>query len=479
MLTPMKKKLTLSLLALVIAGCVLISIGLVAGVYFLLKSQKNYTPPVTTPLFQPTLATVVPAQGTQNSTPLSGTQSPLTLTSDIAKQMDEIQLDVNSIRGLKMKTDLQRALMTPEKLKDTVVNEFFADYTPEDAKKDVKVLSTLGLLEPNFDLRQFYLDLYSEQIAGYYDSTTKEMYVIAGKDFGGLERITYAHEFTHVLQDQNYDMENGLKLNEEYCKNETEYCAAVTALVEGDATLTEQFWFLQYSTDLDKDQVSKFQQTYSSPVYDSAPAYMKKDFLFPYQEGFAFVNQLYGRKKWQAIDDAFMHPPTSTEQILHPEKYPKENPVLVEIPDLLPTLGSGWTEIDRNVMGEWYTYLILSSAVKPQYRMDDAEARVASTGWGGDTYVYYTSADSKDYLFTWHSNWDTSHDSDEFYSLSRNYGSTRWGIPLNESDTSVTWSSTTDGFITIRKAGNDVLWGMSTTEGTLKSVLPLIGGFGN
>jgi hypothetical protein len=467
----MKKKFSLSILVIVIVSCVLLSCGLIVGAFFLIRAQKNYSPPITATQTAPSLATVVPNQG---STP----EPPSSLPEDIDTQMDEIQQDVYTIRGLKMKSDLNRALMTPEELRDTVVNEFFKDYMPEDAENDVKVLSALGLLQPGFDLRQFYLDLYSEQIAGYYDSETKEMYVISGKGFTGMERMTYSHEFTHVLQDQNYDLENGLKLNEAYCKNETEYCAAASALVEGDATLTEQFWLLQYSTDLDKQQLAEFQQTYSSPVFDSAPAYMHKDFLFPYQEGFAFVNDLYGRKKWQAIDDAFLNPPTSTEQILHPEKYPKENPVIVAMPDLVPTLGAGWTELDRNVVGEWYTYLILSSGTNTQFRIDDQEAKDAAAGWGGDTYVYYTSTDPNRNVFAWRSVWDGNRDANEFFTLSKTYGIARWGDVVNESSSSVSWKTSLEGFVTIRKTGAEVLWLYTPDQATQTSLLNLIGGFG-
>ncbi|MBA4375622.1 MAG: hypothetical protein C0401_05550 [Anaerolinea sp.] len=439
----MKKKVALSLLALIVAGCVLLSIGLMVGVYFLFQAQKNYVPP----------AVVV-------------TESP-----EIETQMDQIQQEVTAIRGLSLKTDLNRALMTPTELKETVVNDFFKDYTPEDAQNDAEVLSTLGLLKPGFDLRQFYLDLYTEQVAGYYDSSSKEMYVIADGNFGGLERMTYAHEFTHALQDQNYDLENGLKLNDDYCQLETEYCAAVSALVEGDATLSDQFWFLQYSTDLDKNQVSQFQQTYKSPVYDSAPLYMKNDFLFPYQQGFDFVNQLYGRKKWQSIDDAFKNPPVSTEQILHPEKYPLEKPVLVSIPDLLPILGTGWTEIDRNVMGEWYSYLVFSSGINSQFRVSDETAKTAAAGWGGDTYVYYSFDATDRYLFAWRSAWDSVADTGEFFSTSRDYGLARWGAPSTDNISSVIWTTDVDGTITIRKSGKDVLWVMSNDQAAYTNVL--------
>jgi hypothetical protein len=93
-----------------------------------------------------------------------------------------------------------------------------------------------------------FKELYSEQIAGYYDTKTKEMYVVQGEGFFGNERMTYAHEFTHVLQDQNTTCERACSVNEEYCEENTEYCAAVTALVEGDATMVQFTWFWRYAT---------------------------------------------------------------------------------------------------------------------------------------------------------------------------------------------------------------------------------------
>lgn len=422
----MGKKISLSLVAIIVSGCVLISAGLIAGVFFLLKSQKNYTPPV-----------------------VESTEPP-----SVDVQMDKIQEQVTQIRGLKMNAPLDRAMMSTAELQDVVVNDFFKDYTPEMAKQDADVLSAVGLLEPDFDLLQFYKDLYSEQIAGYYDSTTKEMYVIGDEGFTGLERMTYSHEFTHVLQDQNYDLENGMKLNDDYCETEAEYCAAVTALVEGDATLSEQYWFLRDSTDQDKNEVSDFQSSYKSPVYDSAPAYMKQDFLFPYQQGFTFVQSLYGDNKWKSIDAAYKNPPVSTEQILHPEKYPNEKPVIVNLPDLSSVLGDGWSEIDRSTMGEWYTSLILDSGIDSKFQLDESNATEAAAGWGGDTYVYYSNEASQAYVFAWQSDWDTTDDADDFFTQSREYGILRWGTPTVDQSNVISWKNE----ISMKKTGDTVLW---------------------
>lgn len=467
----MNKKVGVTVLVLIISSCVLLSAGLIVGGYFLLKAQKNYTAP-TAPA-APAVATVASPQQTQDS------NSTGELPADVLRQMDEIQQQLMAIRGLNMSAELKRDLMTPEELQDKVINDFFADYTDEDALKDSKVLSTLGLLDENFDLKKFYQDLYSEQIAGYYDSETKDMYVIAGEGFGGMERMTYAHEFNHVLQDQNYDLENGMKLNEDYCEEDTEYCAAVTALIEGDSVSAEQDWFIKHSTRQDQQDLFSFQESYTSPVYDSAPSYMKEDFLFPYTLGFDFVQGLIEQGGWAAVDAAYRNPPVTTEQILHPEKYPDDKPVPVEMPDLAVNLAEDWSELDRNVMGEWYSYLIFSRGRSSQFTMDEEKSKTATAGWGGDTYVYYATADLNDHLFAWRSTWDTPADAGEYFGMSRDYGLARWGIPVQNSDGSVTWDSTSDGRITMRLSGSDVLWVIGSTQQVVTDALTEIEDFGN
>ena len=291
--------------------------------------------------------------------------------------------------------------------------------------------------------------------------------------------MTYAHEFTHTLQDQNYDIENGLKVNTENCKKDTEYCAAVSALMEGDASLSEYTWFAQYSTALDKQQVQQFQQTYTSPVYDSAPDYMKQDFLFPYSQGYDFVNALFSKNKWQSIDAAFLNPPVSTEQILHPEKYPNDKPIEVTVPDFTSKLGAGWKELDRNVMGEWYTSLILDAGIKPAYRLDATTAKAAATGWGGDTYVFYSDQNKNDFVMVWQSLWETTKDANEFWTASLAYGNQRWSTSQSSSDTSVTWETTDSGIVSMRKTDTQVLWTMTPSVDIQSSVLTEIGIFGN
>lgn len=445
----MQRKISFSLLAILISGCLIISAGLIFLVAWLFKSQKAYTAPAVA--LSPTLT--------------------------VDQQMDQIQEQVSDIRGLELINNLDRSMMSTDELQDVVINDFFADYTAEEEKIDVAELSVLGLLPSDFQLSQFYKDLYSEQIAGFYDSETKEMNVISDGAFGGLERMTYSHEFTHVLQDQHYDLQNGLKLNDEDCETAPDYCMAVTALVEGDATLSEQYWFLKESTTADKADVSDFQLSYSSPVYDSAPEYMKQDFLFPYSQGFEFVKTFYNSRKWKSVDELYQNLPLSTEQILHPERYPADQPVKVDLLDFESSLDESWRKLDLNTMGEWYTRLILSAGFDPIYRLDADEAATAADGWGGDTYGFYGNTDLTAYVFVWQSVWDTPADAEEFFTSSVRYANLRWGGATVETFESASWQSHQGIQVEMRLIGSEVFWLISndqTASGVVLSSFDLV-----
>lgn len=359
------------------------------------------------------------------------------LAADKNTQMDQIEEQVIAIRGLKPKSDVNRGFLTTAELRQHVVDNFFKDYSAEDAQNDARELAALGLLNPDFDLIKFYTDLYSEQIAGLYDQETKEMYVIQDEQFGGPERMTYAHEYTHVLQDQNYDLENGLKLNEKACKEDSERCAAITALVEGDATTTESTWYKDDATKQDCQQITSFYSTLKSPIYDSAPEFMQQDFLFPYMQGKDFVQALIDRDGEVAVDDAFRDPPLSTEQILHPDKYPTEPPVTVNLPGLGSFLGNEWKEIDHGAMGEWYTYLIMAYGLNPVTRLDSDAAAKAAAGWGGDAYAVYFNAAQNQTVLVLQTTWDNQAEAQEFSKSFQDYCNQRFG--QNTQKESNTW----------------------------------------
>jgi len=342
-------------------------------------------------------------------------------------------------------------------LRQRVMEDFFADYTIENSQEDALILYLFGFLENDFDLYNLYLDLYSEQIAGFYDDETREMVVVQGEAFTGSEKMTYAHEFTHALQDEAFDLKNGLKLDEEYCLQDSEYCAAVQALVEGDATLTETLWFLEHSSTQDKRDILELYDNYQSPIFDSAPAFLQEDFLFAYSQGLEFVQSLYDEGGFSAVDAAYLNPPLSTEQILHPDRYPDDIPARVDLPDFSENLGEGWEEIDRNSLGEWYTYLLLAKGYDPSFRINEDQTRISAEGWGGDQYLVYCNTEISQEILVYRSDWDTEKDASEFWDQFVKYGNNRWGQVEVSAKDYFQWIED-DQVITISLQSNQVLW---------------------
>jgi len=396
------------------------------------------------------------------------------LPPEIEMQMNAIQRQVIDLRGLEPTGDIPRALLTPDQLRQRVLDDFLADYSEEEVADDVVVLTAFGLLEPGFDLRGFYINLLSEQIAGFYDNEVGEMYVVQGEGFFGPERLTYSHEYTHVLQDQNFDIENGLNYNDDSCEADTERCAAIQALIEGDASLTELNWFYEFSTSTDQQQIMEFYQSLSSPVYESAPPFMQQDFVFPYNYGLTFVQKLYDEGGYAAIDAAYQNVPVSTEQILHPEHYPSNIPTPVDLPDLLPVLGEGWRELDRNVMGEWYTYLILGYGIDPATQIADEIAAEAAAGWKGDSYLVYYNDDTAETVVVMRTLWDTTAETQQFSDAFHDYAEARFNVDTQGTASASTWTFP-GGYATLLQSGAQTTWVLAPDAATAQLVLQAIG----
>src|SRR5205814_9775264 len=94
-----------------------------------------------------------------------------------------------------------------------------------------------------------------------------------------------------------------------------------------------------------------------------------------------FVATAYLDGGWPAVNAIWANPPTSTSQILHPEKYRAgQQPIRPDLPDLEAMLGSGWSEIDDDNLGE----LDLRTLIE-QY-VDRPTADRVMARWAGDHY---------------------------------------------------------------------------------------------
>ena len=437
----MKRK---NLIVLVMIGVLILAVG----TFFAVKPARN-----TIFVYEETPATNASAEP-NNTLPSTETS----LDPAIMVEMDLIENQVSQIRGLSLESIGSRQLMTSlvlrQRMRDELEKEL-GEGGPDAMQDDLMRMHMFGLLPLDFDLKVFYEDLYTEQVGGFYDQKEKAMFVISDSGFGGLERATYAHEFVHALQDGNFQFDQKLNFNPESCRQDSERCAALQALIEGDAQLSESLWFQTYGTQQDLKDLQAFAVGYQSPVLDSAPAYLREDLMFPYIYGQQFVQQLYTLGGFDASNYAFVdRQPLSTEQIINPAAYPDDLPNNPAMPDLAAVLGGQWETVVEDVVGQWFTYLILARGYDQGFRLYETLAFEAAMGWGGDSYLVIKDPSTNQYSANVSYNCDTSAAAAAALDVFTSYANLRFGPAKSDgvwegddyfsslfqtSDTSFTW----------------------------------------
>jgi hypothetical protein len=320
---------------------------------------------------------------------------------------DEVLHETSDVRQLSIVRPVKSGTQNREEIERYVISNLNEESSPQRMHASEVTLKKMGLVPQNFDLRSFLIKLLTEQVAGYYNAKTREFYLADWIDLDGQKPVM-AHELTHALQDQHFD----LKRFDKWPKGESDSEMAFHALVEGDATLVMTFYMTRNPA-----RAMAFLKSLAttgagnSEQIDSAPRALKESLLFPYQQGMQWVAQVQKRDGWQGVSKAYKDLPASSEQILHPEKYfARETPVKISLPDVSEQLGNRWKRIEYDVNGEWGYFLILD-----QYLKAENESRRAAAGWGGDRYAVYEGSSSNDVVVTQMTAWDTEQDAIEFF----------------------------------------------------------------
>ncbi len=386
------------------------------------------------------------------------------MAQDNQEQYDEISEEVAVIRELELLEPLDVEVKSREELQEETREDLATDYPEQDREDDQKVLVALGLMEADQDLGEVYVELLGEQIAGYYDPTTNEMVVVASDsedELSVLDQVTFAHETVHALQDQHFDLETYTDMRLDGTSDES---LAVTALIEGDATVAQIDFILsdmslarQFLDELESDDAS-------TESLDNAPAILSATLLFPYEYGQGFVQYLYDEGGWDLVNEAYDNPPASTEQILHPEKYiDGEEAIEVDVPDLSGALGTDWRTIDDDTMGEFQISVLLGDG-----ELSDDQVQAASEGWGGDSYT--ASANGDDVVIAWQTEWDSAEDAEEFAKALAIRESDRLDADVETEGDTITVEAD-DVVVQIVQDGETVQYVQATDQTTLDTVV--------
>lgn len=306
------------------------------------------------------------------------------------EQIERIAGVVERIRELEFDTVPETNTLAVDELADRVAEEV-GSYTVEEAASDQRILAALGAVAPGADLRALIIRGYSEQVGGFYDPRTGEL-VVGVEDpderLGRLEEMILAHELQHALADAVL----GLPEFEEVPEGEEDRVLASQALVEGDATVTMQRYLEVGFSVVDQlllpGELARLEEQLAG--FTELPHYVQRSFTFPYEEGAAFVEHLLAAGGWQAVDAAYARPPTTTAEIIFPDRYPAGSP---DPPSSTAPAVEGWTSERSSAFGAAdLLFLFEAPGNDPAAALQDRLAAVSA--WRSGKLELHTSGEA-------------------------------------------------------------------------------------
>ena len=359
----------------------------------------------------------------------------------LAQVLAAIEDDVRRLRELEAKS-----LSTVEFITQQEANQRFERSYAE--KRDAEPMAqaqlfwrALDLVEADVDLEALSLAYDQATISGFYGSDSETMVIILPQKLAVANRLplaqklTYAHEYVHALQDQHFDLSalwEGIGESSSFDQR-----LSLSALIEGDANFVTWEYFFK----LREENSAAIQREMEAweDVEDETrymPAIFNAINEFVYEAGEEFVYQLWFKTHWRGVNKAFHNRlPQTSEQIYHPHKYfNKEAALEVNPPDLGPRIDEGWRLAYDDVVGEFYLRQHLLTQLSAN------RATVGAQGWGGDRLHIYTDAAGDGMMWVWYQLWDSAKEAAEFAGDYSHFLNLRYE---SESDDGQCWSGET------------------------------------
>jgi hypothetical protein len=350
---------------------------------------------------------------------------------ELERVSNEIKADIETMRGMKFLRPVEVKVADKKDFLDYARKRQEETETPERRSRDEAIAKMLGAIPADLDLQAALEKLLEEQVGGFYDPSSDAFYLM--ETFGGdLAKIILAHELTHALDDQHFDLD--AKLKELGQQTDAEW--AFAAVVEGSGTSAMNQWTFAHLKDLDRQALIGSQDLGTKGLAD-APPFLWKPLIAAYLCGEGFLVRTGGMNiamKAAKVDDvkqAFESPPRSFEQILHPKKYweeaERDDPRRIRFET--SSLPGGWKALGEDTLGELYLGLV-TTPVEKRKGLDASNpfailgieyTNKASVGWGGDRVVLLGRGEAR--LLQLVTLWDTPEDAVEFHdALSSGWG---------------------------------------------------------
>ena len=294
-------------------------------------------------------------------------------------ELDAVVADLSAfvaeVRGLEFAEPVPVTLLDDAAFTARVEQDAIEDIAELDETEGV--LRALGLLEDGVDLAATLRQFLGAGVVGFYDPETGEL-VVRGAVITPYVRLTIAHELTHALDDQHFELDRPALDDAD-----DESGAGFSALVEGNAVRVEDA-FRATLSDEERQQAEAEEARLSANLdLSKLPRVVPELIAFPYAFGPTLVEALLEEGGEARVNRAFAEPPTTTEQVLDPASWLAHGEPAI---DVAPPPADG--EIfDQGVLGLWGIVLLLED------ELGQVDAVQAARGWGGDWYVAWNQGD--------------------------------------------------------------------------------------
>jgi hypothetical protein len=344
-----------------------------------------------------------------------------------------IEPEVAKLRSLAFTRVVPTKYQTPGEFQTFVRREIAKDLPAERSRDMSAAFAHLGLLVKPIDIAAVEEQAMTTQAGAYYDPAARAFFLVMVPDSELMLDTISAHELTHALQDQHFDLTNYLPSDSSL---DDDAATARRFIAEGDATLVMMLYTvhalagdklspalvtglrrqIEAFAALDVDALKAQSRAQSAllggmdaeiqksiDAMDDIPPIVLVPLLDAYMKGALVALTAYEHGGWPAVDELYRHPPVSTEQVLHPDTklVPRREP-----PHRVTLARTADRKLADNVLGElqWQVYFQLWKSPR---------AAEASEGWGGDRYTVTRRKDGR-LIGRIATIWDTAADAQQF-----------------------------------------------------------------
>jgi hypothetical protein len=329
--------------------------------------------------------------------PKTGSGAGVTPEGSTPPAIATVEQQVESVRGLRYTSHVDVKAITQAQIDRRLTKNFDKTYPVDFYARRSQAWGTIGVVPAGTSIRDALLAFQTGQVVGFYNPANKQLVYIGDTELSLTERFILAHELTHAIDDQHFGLG---RLDSIAARCDDEAFTAGLGAIEGSAQFFATLVIMRFPSDAAVGGGG------DDGSLEGVPPFISNLQLWPYGAGMTFIKDLDDRGGTALVDRALTTFPVSTEEIIHPERWPRDTPQPVDVPDLGPDLGANWRDLDVMTVGEMWLQLML------ELRLNADDAGRAATGWDGGLYRAWT--DGSRTAVVLRTVWDSPEDAQEF-----------------------------------------------------------------